>query len=192
VTGSRLGAFPLVATLGLGLGLALTGCGGSSPAASGPATASAPAATASAATPTASTATSPAVSGTQACPSAATVSAAAGVTYLPPTAKTASGALSCTYKTNSAAFLLISFQKASYPASALKQVAASAVSSQPGLKASPVSGIGDGAYLFTSKATATKPSGSELLLETGSREIIIAGAGNIGQIKPIARVAIAS
>jgi hypothetical protein len=189
VAGSRLAALPLAAAL-CTLGLALAGCGSSSPAASGPATASAPAATASAATPTASAGTPPA--GPQACPSAATISAAAGISYLPPTAKSASSGLNCTYKTNSAAFLLISFQKAAYPASALKQVAASAVSSQPGLKASPVSGIGDAAYLFTSKATATKPAGSELLLESGTREIIIAGAGNIGQIEPIARAAIAS
>jgi hypothetical protein len=193
VAGSRLAAFPLVAML-CGLGLALAGCGASSPAASQTAAAATTAtatATASAATATAGAATPTAASGKPACPSAAAVSAAAGTAYLPPTVKSAGGTLSCSYEANSG-FLLISFAKASFPPSALQQVADSQALAQGGLKASPVSGLGDAADLFTSKGTGTGPATSELLLVSGSRAITIVAAGNAGQIKAIARLAIAS
>jgi hypothetical protein len=112
VAGFRLAAFPLAATL-CGLGLALAGCGGSFPAASR--TASAPV------TVTAS--------GNPACPSAAAVTAASGTAYLPPTARTASGALNCSYEAN-AGLLLIAFQKATLPVSELQQVADDLAESQ--------------------------------------------------------------
>lgn len=191
MAGSRLAAFPLAAML-CGLGLALAACGASSPASSPTASAATTAtATPSAATASAATATSSAApaGGKPACPSAAAISAAAGTAYLPPIAKSAAGALTCTYQANSG-ILAIAYTKASFPPSELQQVADSQALAQGGLKASPVSGVGDAAYLLTLKGTG--PATSDLIVVSGSRLITILGPGNIGQLTAIARVVVAS
>jgi hypothetical protein len=187
VAGSRRAAFPLGAMLCGGLGLALAGCGASSPAASAPATVTV---TASAPTGTASAAAPAAASGKPVCPTAAAVSAAAGTAYLPPTADTAADGLNCSYQAK-AGLLLISFDKAEFPASDLKQLADNQAVAQGGVKFTPVSGIGDAAYLFSVKGPG-EAAGRELIVQSGSRAITILGAGNIGQLKAIARMAIAS
>jgi hypothetical protein len=183
VAGSRRAPVP-VAALVFGLGLALAGCGASSPTAAAPATvtvtASAPAATASTATPAAAGKNS-------GCPSAAAVSAAAGTAYLPPQAQTRSGALDCTYQGNST-LLLISLAKSQFPASDLREV----VANQPtggGVKLTPVSGIGDAAFVITFTGAA-EAGGLELIAQSGSHEVTVLGPANIGPAKAIARLAL--
>jgi hypothetical protein len=196
VAGSRLAAVPRAAVLCGGLGLTLAGCGASSPAASAPATvtvtASAPPATASvppASAPPASAATSAGASGNPACPSAGAVSAAARTAYLPPTADSAAAVLNCSYRANSG-LLLISFEKARFPLNELQRVVKNQALAQGGVQMSPVHGIGDAAFLLTIKGTG--PATRELIVRSGSRDITILGAGHVGQLKAIARVAIAS
>jgi hypothetical protein len=58
------------------------------------------------------------------------------------------------------------------------------------VKVSPVSGIGDAAYLFAFKGAGQ--AGTELVLQSGSREITLLGAGTVGQLKAIARMALTS
>jgi hypothetical protein len=193
VPGSRLAAFPLAVALS-GLGLALAGCGPSSSAASGsgsPASAATTAtATASAATTSAAPTPAAAAGGKPACPTAAAISAAAGTTYQPLTSSNSGGTLGCGYEGN-AAILNITFTTVTTPPSDLSVVAGAQASAQGGGKFTAVSGVGDAAYTFTPKR-ATNPPSSVMLLQSGSRLITIAGAGDIGQIKAIARAAIAS
>jgi hypothetical protein len=121
------------------------------------------------------------------CPSAAAVSAAAGTAYLPPQAQTRSGALDCTYQGNST-LLLISLAKSQFPASDLREV----VANQPtggGVKLTPVSGIGDAAFVITFTGAA-EPGGLELIAQSGSHEVTVLGPANIGPAKAIARLAL--
>jgi hypothetical protein len=192
VAGPRRAPFPLAVLCG-GLGLALAGCGASSRTAAAPVTVTVTATatvTASAPAATASAAASAAASGNPACPSAAAVSKAAGTAYLPPTADTAAGTLNCSYQASSG-LLLISFEKATLPVRDLQQVADDHDPAPGGVKMSVVHGIGDAAYLLTVKAPG-KPAARELIAQSGSRVITILGAGDIGQLKAIARMAIAS
>jgi hypothetical protein len=192
VTGPRLAPVPLIAVLCGGLGLALAGCGPSSQSAAAPATVTVTAtATVTVSAPAATSSAAASAAGENpACPSAAAVSKAAGTAYLPPTANTAAGTLNCSYQASSG-LLLISFEQATLPVSDLKQVADDHGPAHGGVKLSPVHGIGDAAYLLT-----VKPSGQaaalELVAQSGSRVITILGAGKIGQLKAIARMAIAS
>lgn len=192
MAGPRLAPFPLIAVLGGSVSLALAGCGPSAQPAAAPATVTVTAtATVTASAPAAASgAAGSAAGGNPACPSAAAVSKAAGTAYLPPTANTAAGTLNCSYQASSG-LLLISFEKATLPVSHLKQVADDHRPAQGGVKLSSVHGIGDAAYLLT-----VKPSGQaaalELIAQSGSRVVTILGAGKIGQLKAIARMAIGS
>jgi hypothetical protein len=189
VPGSRLAAFPLAVALS-GLGLALAGCGPSSSAASGSGSPTASAATTATAATTSAAPTPAAAGGKPACPTAAAISAAAGTTYQPLTSSNSGGTLSCEYEGN-AAILNITFTTVTTPPSDLSVVAGAQASAQGGGKFTAVRGVGDAAYTFTPKR-ATNPPSSVMLLQSGSRLITIAGAGDIGQIKAIARAAIAS
>jgi hypothetical protein len=191
VAGSPRVAVPLAAVV-CGLGLALAGCGPSSPTAAAPttgtATSTAPAVATSSAPPaTASAATTAAAAKNSGCPSAAAVTAAAGMPYLPPQAKTTAGVLECTYQGDST-LLLIGLQKSQFPASDLREI----VANQPSdahVKLTTVNGIGDAAFMITFTGAA-QPGGPELVVQSGSREATILGAPTIGQAKAIARLAL--
>jgi hypothetical protein len=190
VAGSRRAAVPLAA-LAVGLGLVLAGCGASSPAsppASSPAAAGSAAATPSAPAATAAPGTlTPAAAATNpACPSAAAVSAATGTKYDPPTAKAVSGAVNCSYQSNSA-IMLIALSKATFPASDLRQVTQSGMPADDGVKFTPVSGLGDAAFQIT---FAGESAALELVVQSGSRDVTILGPATIDQAKALARLAL--
>jgi hypothetical protein len=112
-----------------------------------------------------SAAPSTATGGSATCPSAAAVSAAAGTTYPKPQVESAAGDTSCDYNDpDSGANLVIEIAPANGITPAGLQVAMTAEAKGSTGKATPVSGIGSAAYIFTENDASTNSNGDPTAL----------------------------
>jgi hypothetical protein len=126
------------------------------------------------------------------CPTAAVVSAALGSTYPAPQTSTASGDLSCSYDDpNTSANAVLGFAKTpGLTAAVLKSTADSQASAQ-GASVSPLSGLGDGAYIFTLKDGGTNSSGvatTILIIQSGSTLVDITAQASPAQVDALGHV----
>ena len=124
------------------------------------------------------------------CPTAAEIAPAAGTTYPAPQVETASGTTICNYNdANSGANLVLEFAPSGgTSAGVLKSVASSQASAQH-VTASPVSGLGNAAYIFTLNDASTNSSGVatvSLEILDGSKLIDITAEATVAQTEAVA------
>lgn len=154
---------------------------------------SAAASTAQAASPSAAPSTA-AGGGSATCPSAAAVSAAAGSTYPKPQVESAAGDTSCDYNDpNSGANLVIEIAPANGITPAGLQVAMAAESKGATGKATPVSGIGSAAYIFTENDASTNSNGDPTALVgavSSTLYVVVVAPLSPAEIEAVARLAL--
>jgi len=129
------------------------------------------------------------------CPTSAEITAAAGIAYPAPKASSGSGTVLCNYSDpTTGANLVMVFQSVSgTSASTLKSVADSQANAQKAT-ATPVSGFGNAAYIFTLNDASTNSSGvatTNLFILDGSKLIDITAQATVAQVKAVARYVLA-
>jgi hypothetical protein len=124
-----------------------------------------------------------------ACPTAAVVSAALGSAYPAPQSSSASGELSCNDNDpNTSANAVLGFSKAPGLTLAVLKSTADGQASAQSVTASPVSGLGDGAYLFTLNDASTNSSGvatTTLLIKSGATLVDITAEATPAQVQAL-------
>jgi hypothetical protein len=171
--------------------LMTSGCSSSSaPAAKIAGTTTAPASHQGKPSDSTTTASAAATSGLKAkCPTAAAISAVVGSTYPTPKSNSGAGEVICNYASGSTN-LVISFAPTPVNAASLKQVAQLEAKAQ-GVQITPVSGIGDAAYVYTLKDAGTNTTGvatNNILALAGSHYLAIVGEMSVAKIEAVAKL----
>ena len=128
----------------------------------------------------------------EACPTAAVVSAALGSTYPAPQSSSGGGLVSCNYNDpNTSANLVLGFSKATGITDAALKTTAQSQASAQNVTASPVAGLGDAAYLFSLHDASTNASGvatTVLLVRVGSTLIDITAEATPAEVEALGHV----